>query len=187
MKLVAFIGSLRAQSYNRMLFNHYRKALGSQAQITEARIDDFPLYNEDLKVGGKQPEAALRVAEQVREADGILFFSPEYNYSVPGVLKNAIDWLSKVPKQPFSGKPAAILSASQGKFGGARMQYQLRQVGIFLDIRFMNTPEVMVGEAQHKFDEQGSLKDAETEKFLGKHWDAFRGLIEESIRVSKQL
>lgn len=96
----------------------------------------------------------------------MLFVTPEYNYSVPGGLKNAIDWLSRLSPQPFAGKPAAVMGASIGMLGTARMQYHMRQIGVFLDLHFINRPEVMVGQAAGRVDEAGHLNDDRTREFI---------------------
>ena len=169
------IGSLRKQSYNRMVFNHYRGIVAQDGdELVEGVIRDFPLYDDDVKAAGFPPSAEA-LAEQIRKADGVIFFTPEYNFSIPGGLKNALDWLSRFQDQPLAGKPAAIVSASPGKLGGARMQYHLRQIGVFLDLRFLNKPEAMVSEVNKKFDASGKMTDVETDAFLKKHFAAFKG------------
>jgi chromate reductase len=112
------------------------------------------------------------MASMIAEADGLIIVSPEYNYSVPGVLKNALDWLSRVSPQPLVGKPVMIESASPGVIGGARMQYHLRQILVFFDAKVMNKPEAMIGQAMGKISE-GKLTDAATREFLGKQLQAF--------------
>ena len=170
MKILAIVGSLRKNSYNRMIFENYKKMLDPKIEISEGKISDFPIYNDDVREAG-MPEMVTRVAEQIRSADLLLIFSPEYNYSIPGVLKNALDWLSKVQPSPLSGKRTSILSASPGKLGGARMQYHLRQVGVTLDLQIMNKPEVMISEVHKKLNAQGELTDEDTKKFLKSHAD----------------
>jgi chromate reductase, NAD(P)H dehydrogenase (quinone) len=114
----------------------------------------------------------------IKAADGIIIVSPEYNYSVPGALKNAIDWLSRLPSAPFKAKPVLIQSASPGALGGARMQYHLRQIFVFLDGRVMNGPEAMIGGAYGKSDNAtGDLTDAATKEFLGKQLAAFADFV----------
>ena len=175
--ILVLIGSLREKSYNRAAFNLYQKIAGERMKFVEGRYDDFPLYNDDLREKNGPPESVAKLGEAIRKADGVLFFSPEYNYSVPGPLKNALDWLSRLPEQPFAGKPAAIIGASPGKIGSARMQYHLRQIGIFLDIRFMNKPEVMISEVHKLVNEKNELTDEGTRKFLEKHLEAFEAFI----------
>ncbi len=177
MNILAIVGSFRKGSYNRIIFNHYRTMVSGQADITEGKHDDFPLYNEDVKEKGP-PESVLKLAEQIRSAHGILIFSPEYNYSMPGLLKNTLDWMSRLPNQPFAGKPVSILSASPGKLGGARMQYHLRQVGVALDMNILNKPEVMISEVHKKLSPDGQITDTDTAKFLMTHFLAFKAFIE---------
>ena len=133
MKLLAIIGSLRRASYNRMVFRAVLEELPHGVSVSEAPIRDLPLYDDDLRLEQGYPEAAQRLREQIAAADAVLFISPEYNYSVPGVLKNAIDWASRAPDQPFKGKPVAIMGASTGMIGTARMQYHLRQSLVFVE------------------------------------------------------
>ena len=108
------------------------------------------------------PEAVTELGRRIAAADAILFVTPEYNYSVPGVLKNAIDWVSRLSPQPFAGKPAGIMGVSPGNLGTARAQYHLRQIGVFLDLHFLSKPEVMIGQAGTKFDAEGRLTDEDT-------------------------
>ena len=123
-------------------------------------IRDIPLYDADMQQGEGFPAAVEAIAEQIRQADGVIIVTPEYNYSVPGGLKNAIDWLSRLPNQPLAGKPVAIQTSSMGPIGGARCQYHLRQILVFLDAMVMNKPEFMGGVIQSKVDEQaGELSD----------------------------
>ncbi len=128
-------------------------------------IGDIPLYNEDVRAEG-YPPSAQRLREQIRAADALLLVTPEYNYSMPGVFKNAIDWASRPPEQPFAGKPAAIMGASGGRIGTARAQYHLRQSLVFLGVLPINKPEVMIGSAQNVFDEDGRLTDEPTRKII---------------------
>ena len=112
------------------------------------------------------PPAVEELRECIKAADAILFVTPEYNYSVPGVLKNAIDWASRPPDQPFNGKPAAIMGASPSMLGTGRAQYHLRQICVFLNIFPVNQPEVLIAAANKKFDENGRLTDEATRKFI---------------------
>lgn len=166
--IVALIGSLRQDSVNRILFNEYKKLAGKEFNIVEGEIKDIPFYNAD----DKEPAVVTKLAQQIKDADGVIFFSPEYNYSVPGVLKNALDFLSRSDKQPFNNKPAAILGASPSALGTGRMQYHLRQIGVFLNIYFMNKPEVMVNDAYNKI-KDGKVVDEGTLKFLQTHIASF--------------
>jgi chromate reductase len=159
--VLALLGSLRKGSFNRMALNAAIAARPATMTITVAEIGDLPLYNDDVREAG-YPAPVQRVRDAVRAADAILFVSPEYNYSVPGVLKNAIDWVSRPPDQPFDGKPCAIMGASTSLLGTGRMQYHLRQMCVFLNMQPLNRPEVMIAQAKDRFDADGQLTDAKT-------------------------
>lgn len=164
-KIAAFCGSLRAGSYNRALLEAAIAGAPPDVAIAEVHWRDLPPYDaDDDRVG--TTELLARLGRQVAEADGVLFVTPEYNYSVPGGLKNAIDWLSRLSPQPFAGKPAAVMGASIGMLGTSRMQYHMRQIGVFLDLHFINRPEVMVGQAAGRVDEAGHLNDDRTREFI---------------------
>lgn len=162
-KLVAFCGSLRKASFNRMALNAFIERLpaGTSAQIIEI---DWPLYNADIQAQGF-PDKVQAAQKALLEADGLVLVTPEYNYGPSGVLKNAIDWLSRMTPQPFAAKPIAMFGASGGVLGTARAQYQLRQIMVFLDGRPVNKPEVMIGAAQTRFAD-GKLTDEATGKLL---------------------
>jgi chromate reductase, NAD(P)H dehydrogenase (quinone) len=134
--------------------------------IDIADIREIPPYDEDVRLAG-WPEPVQKLREAVGKADALLFVTPEYNYSVPGVLKNAIDWVSRPPSQPFAGKPFAVMGASGGMSGTMRAQYHLRQIAVFLDMYALNKPEIFVRNAKDAFDESGSLKDETTRKLIG--------------------
>jgi chromate reductase len=162
-KLVAFCGSLRKASFNRLALQAFAERLPAGAACETIEID-WPLYSADIQAQGF-PAAVQAANQKVLAADGIVFASPEYNYSVSGVLKNAIDWLSRFTPQPFAGKPMAVFGASGGPLGTARSQYHLRQMMIFLDGRFVNKPEVMIGAAPSKFAD-GKFTDEAGAKLL---------------------
>jgi chromate reductase len=165
-KVLGFGGALRKGSYNTAALRT-AKQLAPEGMTIELfeRLGEFPLYNEDVKAQGFPP-VVQELREKIRAADAILIVTPEYNYSIPGFLKNAIDWASRPPDQPFNEKPVALISASQGAFGGARAQYHLRQSLVFLNAFFVNKPEVMIGFAQQKFDAAGKLNDHPTRDFI---------------------
>ncbi len=122
---------------------------------------EFPCLTKTLRINCQKESRNSK--NKIRSADAILIVTPEYNYSIPGVLKNAIDWASRPPgDNAWKGKPVALMSASTGRFGGARAQYHLRQCLVFLDMHPLNRPEVMVSNAKDSFDEQGKLKDDKT-------------------------
>jgi chromate reductase len=168
LKILGLCGSLRQASYNRAALRAAQElAPGAGMQIEVAEISDLPPYNEDVFAQGF-PAPVERLRNQIRAADALLFVTPEYNYSMPGVLKNAIDWASRPPEQPFVGKPAAIMGASPGALGTARAQYHLRQTLVFLDVHPLNKPEVMISAAHERFDVQGQLTHQPTREFIAK-------------------
>jgi len=180
LKILAISGSLRDNSFNSAALRTAAELAGDSAQFTFASLSEIPLYDQDLRDQGV-PTAVETLQRQVLDADAILFSTPEYNYSVSGVLKNAIDWLSRVDPQPFADKPVAVMSASMSAFGGARAQYDLRRILIYLDAHFVNKPEVMISFAHKKFDDSGALTDADTRKFIG---DLLQALVEWQMRLS---
>lgn len=178
-RVVVLVGSLRKASYNRMVANSLAELApaGMEIEILPS-IGEIPHYDSDLQAEGF-PAAVLSMGAAIKAADGIVIVTPEYNYSIPGVLKNAIDWFSRLPDTPFAGKPLAIQSASMGGLGGARAQYQLRQVLVFLDAMVLNKPEIMIGVVQNKVDVvSGKLVDPDTRVFVGKQLAALGALIE---------
>ncbi|WP_319772453.1 NADPH-dependent FMN reductase [Breoghania sp.] len=175
LNIVGLCGSLRAGSLNHALLRTLPDLAPDRMSITEApSIGKIPLYNADLQNQSGFPAEVTALADAVRAADGVIIVSPEYNYSVPGVLKNALDWVSRVEDQPFKAKPVCLQSVSPGALGGARMQYHLRQVMVFLGADVFTTPEVFVGGAMQKFDEETlALTDEGTREFVSKQLGAF--------------
>jgi chromate reductase, NAD(P)H dehydrogenase (quinone) len=163
--ILGICGSLRKGSFNAAALRVAKELAPAGMTIEIFDIAPIPLYNEDVKAQGFPPVVAdLRA--KIKAADGLLFATPEYNYSVPGVLKNAIDWASRPPEQPFDGKPIALMGASGGALGTARAQYHLRQIFIFLNGHILNRPEVFIGGAGGKFDAEGKLTDQPTRDFI---------------------
>jgi chromate reductase len=156
--VLAICGSLRAGSYNRLALRTAIELKPPRMTIETADISSIPLYNEDVRAQGF-PASVETLRRQIASADALLFVTPEYNYSMPGVLKNAIDWASRPPDQPFAGKPVAIMGASAGMGGTVRSQYDLRRSCIFLDMHPLNKPEVFIGAAQTKFEADGRFTD----------------------------
>ncbi|XXF79534.1 NAD(P)H-dependent oxidoreductase [Myxococcaceae bacterium GXIMD 01537] len=174
LKLLGIAGSLRRQSFNRFLLEAVREELPPNVSLTLFdRLGDVPLYNADVEAQGvPEPVAALR--EAIRAADGLLIATPEYNYSVPGVLKNALDWASRPPAtSALRGKPVGIIGASMGMSGTMRAQYHLRQVFVFTNSPVMPQPEVILARAQERFDAEGRLTDASTRELLRKFGISF--------------
>ncbi len=166
LKVVALSGSLRAGSYNTSALRAAQELAPDGMTIEIASIADIPFYDADVQAQGI-PASVAELGEKIRAADAVLIASPEYNYSVPGVLKNAIDWLSRLPDQPFAGKPIAMIGASMSLLGAARAQYHLRQMLVFLDALPINKPEVFITQAHQKFDASGALTDEPTRGFIG--------------------
>jgi chromate reductase len=179
LNVVSICGSLRRGSYNRMVMNALQGYAPAGMRITEApSFAAFPLYNADVQNSSGFPAPVQTLAEAVRTADGVIFVSPEYNYSIPGALKNAIDWVSRMPNQPFAGKPIAIQSATGGALGGGRMQYDLRRCMIFLDAWTINKPEIFIGNCSQRIDEKtGQIKDEQTIGFIKQQLAAFAQFI----------
>jgi len=163
--VIAISGSLRHGSYNTMALKAAQKLAPANITIEHESISDIPFYNADLHSDGF-PDSVERLVTKIKAADGVLFVSPEYNYSIPGALKNAIDILSRHPNKPFDNKAVAIMGASMGPLGTARMQYHLRQVMVYLNAYAVNRPEVMIAAAQNKFDEDGNLTDETATKLI---------------------
>jgi chromate reductase len=162
-KILGIAGSLRKGSYNRAALRAAQKEAPSEAEIEIFDLEGIPPFNDDLV--STPPEGVRQLKAKIKAADAVLFATPEYNYSVSGVLKNAIDWGSRPPgDNAWDGKPAAILSASSGLLGGVRAQYHLRQTLAALNMFILNRPEVMIAKAREKFDSEGNLSDEDTRK-----------------------
>jgi len=165
MKLLGICGSLRKGSYNAMALRAACELLPPGTTMSIADLRGIPLYDEDLRAQG-EPAAVTQLKAQIREADAVLIVTPEYNFSIPGVLKNALDWASRPPEPPFDDKVVALMGASTGMAGTARVQYDLRKVMVFLNAFVVNKPEVFIREAPSKFDASGALVDEPTRKFI---------------------
>jgi chromate reductase len=177
--ILAIIGSLRRRSYNRMTYEAACELLPDGVTIAAADIGSIPLFDPDVLEEQGAPESVRRLKQQIAAADAVIFFSPEYNYSVPGVLKNAIDWASRPPpEQPFRGKPVAIMGAASGRLGTARMQYHLRQIFVFLEALPLGKPEVMIGDCAAKFDAEGRLTDQRTRAQIQRQLEALAAWVE---------
>jgi len=175
-RILGIAGSLRRGSANRALLRLAQEMAPSGMTIESFDIAPIEPYNEDVRQQGfPKPVEDLRA--RIKAADGLLLVTPEYNYSIPGVLKNAIDWASRPPEQPFDGKPIGIMGASAGALGGARAQYHLRQCFIFLNGLVMNRPEVMIPACHTKFDENGRVSDQATLDFINAHLTAFKAWV----------
>ena len=164
-RILGIAGSLRRASYNRGALRAAAELAPEGASVEIFDLDGIPAFSEDEE---KNPPAkVVELKRLIREADAVLFVTPEYNYSIPGVLKNAIDWASRpYGDSAWSGKPAAIMGASVGAIGTARAQYHLRQVMVFLNMFPVNQPEVMIANAAERFDAEGNLTDEKTKEFI---------------------
>jgi chromate reductase len=157
-RILGIAGSLRRNSYNRAALRAATQLAPEGAAVDIFEIDGIPPFNQDDEQD--PPAKIVELKRCIREADAVLFVTPEYNYSIPGVLKNAIDWAARpYGDSAWSGKPAAVMGASPGAFGTARAQYHLRQVMVFLNMFPVNQPEVMIGAAHERFDAEGNLID----------------------------
>lgn len=166
-RILGIAGSLRAASYNRGVLRAAKELAPEGSSVDILDLDGIPGFNQDDEQN--PPEKVTELKRRIREADAILFVTPEYNYSVPGVLKNAIDWASRpYGDSAWDGKPAAIMGASVGAIATARAQYHLRQMMVFLNMFPLNQPEVMIGNCADKFDENGNLTDEKTKEYIGR-------------------
>jgi len=164
--ILGFAGSLRKVSYNRSLLSAALEMVPNEATLEIFDLDGIPPFNQDLE--NQPPEKVKEFKAKIRAADAILIATPEYNYSIPGVLKNAIDWASRpYGDSAFDGKPVAVMGASIGMLGTARAQYHLRQSFVFLNMHPLNQPEVMVPFVQEKIDQNGKVTDEKTKKKIG--------------------
>ena len=178
--VLSICGSLRKGSYNRMVMKLLPALAPSEMAITQGpSFAEFPLYNADIQDSTGFPGPVITLADAIRAADGVIFRTPEYTFSLPGGLKNAIDWLSRLPNQPFAGKPIAIQSASPDPLGGGRVQYDLRRMMLFMDALTLNKPEIFIGNCASKFDDKtGELTDDTTRNFIRQQLEAFAKFIE---------
>jgi chromate reductase len=176
-------GSLRKKSFNTALMNSLQKLAPPSFEMVQAPpFGNFPLYNADLQSSSGFPSDVVALADAIRAADGVIIVSPEYNWTIPGALKNALDWISRLENHPFKQKPVAIQSATAGPVGGARMQYHLRMALTFLEAHVFGTPEVFVGSAHTKFSANSELVDEPTKAVVAQQLTAFEKFIMQNQR-----
>jgi chromate reductase, NAD(P)H dehydrogenase (quinone) len=181
LNVIVIHGSLRKGSFNHAIARTLPKLAPSDLKITAAPPwNAFPVYNADDETSTGFPAPVKALSDAIRAADGVVIVSPEYNYGLPGGLKNAIDWISRVDNQPFKGKPVAFQSASPGALGGARAQYQWRQVMVFLEARVFTRPEVFVTGATRKFDDKLELTDDATIEAIRKNLAGFETFVRQA-------
>jgi chromate reductase len=162
-RILGFAGSLRKQSYNRALLSAANEMVPDGVTLEIFDLEGIPPFNQDLEL--QPPDKVKEFKAKIRAADAILIVTPEYNYSIPGVLKNAIDWASRpYGNNAFDGKPVAVMGASVGMLGTARAQYDLRRSFVFLNMFPLNQPEVLVPFAQDKVDGNGRVTDEKTRR-----------------------
>ena len=164
-RILGIAGSLRRESYNRAALRAVVQLASQDAVLEVFELDGIPGFNQDEEQN--PPARVAELKQRIRDADAILIVTPEYNYSIPGVLKNAIDWASRpYGDSAWNGKPAAIMGASIGGIATARAQYHLRQMMVFLNMFPINRPEVMIGNCSDKFEAEGNLTDEDSRKFI---------------------
>ena len=174
-KLLGISGALRKESTNTMLL-HEAARLMDGAELTLGDLN-FPLYDADLEAAEGVPEAVKKLAAQIGDADAVIISTPEYNRGITGVLKNALDWVSRVEGNPWNGKPVALMSATAGRAGGERAQFSLRHCMTAFRPHILQGPEVFIGGSMSAFDENGQLNDAFSVKILTELMAALRGAI----------
>ncbi len=164
-RILGIAGSLRRESFNRAALRAATELVPEGGTIEIFELDGIPGFNQDEEQN--PPGEVTELKKRIREADAILIVTPEYNYSIPGVLKNAIDWASRpYGDSAWNGKPVAIMGASVGTIGTARAQYHLRQMMVFLNMFPVNQPEVMIGNASERFDAAGNLTHDATKDII---------------------
>jgi len=164
-KILAFAGSLRKGSYNKAMVRAAVEVAPENVVIEVFDLEGIPLFNQDLE--NNPPQKLIEFREKIRAADALLIATPEHNFSIPGVLKNAIDCASRpFEGNPLQGKTVAIMSASTGRLGGARAQYHLRQCFVFLDMKPINKPEVMLSSARDNVDANGRVTNEQTRTLI---------------------
>jgi chromate reductase len=179
-RILGIAGSLRAKSYNRALLRAARELSPEGIEIEIFDLDDIPPYNQDIEEIN-DPEIVREFKEKIRSADALLIATPEYNYSIPGVLKNALDWASRPPgASVLRHKPIGIMGATTGNFGTARSQLALRQMFVFTRSYVMVEPELLMFKASERFDENGNLIDQQSRQMV-------REIVEELVRWTFRL
>jgi len=177
--ILGIAGSIREGSYNKAALSAAQTLVPAGATLETFDIKGLPGFTQDEEA--TPPPQVVELKQRIRAADAILLVTPEYNYSIPGVLKNAIDWASRpYGDSAWTKKPVAVMGASVGTLGTARAQYHLRQVFVFLNMYAVNQPEVMISQAHKHFDEQGNLTDEVAKKLITQ-------LLEELVGLTRQL
>jgi len=179
-RILGIAGSLRRGSYNQAALRAAKLLVPENSELDLFQLDEIPMFNEDDEK--RPPSSVMELKRRIRSANAILIATPEYNYSIPGVLKNAIDWASRpFGDSAWSGKSAAIMGASIGAIGSARAQYHLRQILVALDLFLLNKPEVVIADAAHRFDMNGNLIHDPTKQLIQ---ELLRNLVDWTHRIS---
>lgn len=179
LQFVGMSGSLRKGSFNTMLLKALNDLMPQGTSLNIVSFTEVPMYNADLDLPAVQvrPESVQRFREALAKADGLVIVSPEYNYSIPGGLKNAIDWASRGEDSPLLRKPVALMGATPGLWGTVRMQTAFHPVFLFLDMKPVYKPEILIAQANKKFDERGALTDDTAKSLIRKKLQALKDLI----------
>jgi len=179
MKIAGICGSLRKGSFNSYLLKAAEHLLPEGMTLTVASIEGIPLYDADLDLplAAERPASVNTFRKALAEADAVLIVSPEYNYSIPGGLKNAIDWASRGPDSPLLNKPVALMGATMGMLGTVRMQLAFLPVFQFMNMQVVHKPEVLIAQANTKFDEQGNLTDEKAKELIVKKLEGLKALV----------
>jgi chromate reductase len=173
--LLGISGSLRKSSFNRYLLDAVREALPASARMSIFEDLDFPIFNDDLV----DPPGVVQLKAAIAQADGVVFATPEYNYSIPGGLKNALDWISRPPDlSPMRGKPVGLVGAASGMSGTIRAQTHMRQMLLYSDSPCLSQPEVLIPRAHERFDAEGQLTDASTRVLLERFGSAMVAFVQ---------
>jgi chromate reductase len=179
-RILGIAGSLRRGSYNKAALRAAKLLVPQNSEIDLFQLDDIPMFNEDEE--NSPPSSVLALKNRIRRADALLIVTPEYNYSIPGVLKNAIDWACRpYGESAWSGKAAAIMGASLGAIGTARAQHHLRQILVALNLFTVNQPEIAIADAAHRFDENGKLIHEPTKQLIQ---ELLKNLVDWTRRIS---
>lgn len=188
-QFVGLSGSLRKGSFNTMLLKAAAQILPTDVSMEIISIEDIPLYNADLDLPAakQRPRTVEHFRKMLADADGILISSPEYNYSIPGGLKNAIDWASRGEDSPLLRKPVAVIGTTTGLWGTVRMQMAFHNVFQYLDMKPVYKPEVLVAQAEKKFDKDGSLIDEMAKKLIKQKLEALKEMIHLQSQVGDVL
>lgn len=168
-KVIGFAGSLRKGSYNKMLLKNVQQLFPDDMELEIIDIPDIPIYNYDIQASQGIPSSVIEIGEKIRNAHAVLIATPEYNYGVPGGLKNFIDWISRIENQPLRGRVLGMMGATTGLGGTIRAQVALRMIAVFVESCVMAKPEIYVTKAPEKFDKEGNLTDEATKKVLEKY------------------